>query len=75
MSGQWYGSFLGSKCVFLIDTTRPPELETNLVIDSLFFYFLSILKKYRNAVWILIKMSYGKDDFLDWDDEGLDLGT
>ena len=47
----------------------------NLVIDCLFFYFLSILKKYRNAVWILIKMSYGKDDFLDCDDEGLDLGT
>ena len=20
-------------------------------------------------------MSYGKDDFLDWDDQGLDLGT
>ena len=65
----------GSKCVFLIDTTRPHELETNLVIDCLFLYFLAILKKYRNAVWISIKMSYGKDDFLDWDDEVLDLGT
>ena len=39
------------------------------------FFFLSILKKYRNAVLISIKMSYGKDAFLDWDDEGLDLGT
>ena len=33
------------------------------------------MKKYRNAVWISIKMSYGKDDFLDWADEGLDVGT
>ena len=47
----------------------------NLVIDCLFFYFLAILKKYRNAVWISIKMFYRKDDFLDRDDEGLDLGT
>ena len=22
-----------------------------------------------------VKMSYGKDEFLDWDDEGLDLGA
>ena len=44
----WF--FLGSKCVLLIDTTRPPELETNVFIDCLFFYFLVILKKYRNVV-------------------------
>ena len=36
---------LGSKCVFLIDKTRPPELETNLVIDCLFFLFSCHLEK------------------------------
>ena len=39
----WF--FLGSKCVFLIDKTRPPELETNLVIDCLYFLFSCHLEK------------------------------
>ena len=62
MLGQGYGSFWEvnvsfsltqhdhlSKCVFLIDTKRPSELETNLVVDCLFFYFVVILKKDSNA--------------------------
>ena len=44
----WF--FLGSICAFLIDTTRPPELETDLVIDCLFFVFSCHLEKYHNAV-------------------------
>ena len=39
----WF--FLGSKCAFLIDTTRPLELETNLEIDCLFFLFSCHLEK------------------------------
>ena len=39
-------------------------------------------RKYRNIklkrqmrISLCVKMSYGKDDFLDWDDDGLDLGA
>ena len=65
---MWF--FFGSKCAILIDTLCPPDWETNLVIVCLFFYVVLILKKYRNAVWTSIKMSYGKDGFLNLNDEG-----
>ena len=36
-------------------------------------FLKQILIQIRNS--FRVQMSYGKDDFLDWDDEGLDLGA